>query len=97
MSDRRESSLPSRDPGALALPPPDTARWVPRRKAAVVAAVRQGLLSLGEACERYTISVDEFLSWQMAFEKGGVPGLRVTVKAPSGQYQTKLVGNNPTG
>ena len=44
------------------LPPTDTKRWVIRRKAEVVAAVRGGLLSLEEACTRYTLTVDEFLS-----------------------------------
>src|SRR3990172_7951273 len=34
------------------LPPRDTKRWVIRRKAEVVAAVRGGLISLEEACER---------------------------------------------
>ena len=34
------------------LPPRDTKRWVIRRKAEVVAAVRGGLLSIEEACER---------------------------------------------
>ena len=46
------------------LPPKNTRRWVIRRKAEVVAAVRGGLLSLEEACDRYTLTVDEFLSWQ---------------------------------
>ena len=36
------------------LPAPGTKRWVIRRKAEVVAAVRGGLLSLEEACSRYT-------------------------------------------
>src|SRR6267378_6841482 len=49
------------------LPPKDTKRWVIRRKAEVVAAVRGGLLSLEEACERYTLTVDEFLSWQTRY------------------------------
>jgi hypothetical protein len=35
------------------LPPSNTRRWVIRRKAEVVAAVRGGLLSLDEACQRY--------------------------------------------
>jgi hypothetical protein len=60
------------------LPPPDTKRWVIRRKAIVVAAVRGGLLTLAEACERYTLSVEEFLSWQQAIEHHGVAGLRTT-------------------
>src|ERR1700759_2211954 len=40
------------------LPAPGTKRWVIRRKAEVVTAVRGGLLSLEEACSRYTLSVD---------------------------------------
>ena len=38
------------------LPAPGTKRWVIRRKAEVVAAVRGGLLSLDEACRRYTLT-----------------------------------------
>lgn len=60
------------------LPAPGTMRWVIRRKAEVVAAVRGGLISLEEACERYTLSVDEFLVWQHAVDTHGVRGLRVT-------------------
>jgi hypothetical protein len=60
------------------LPPPSTNRGVIRRKAEVVAAVRGGLLSLEEACSRYTLTVDEFLSWQMSIEQHGLAGLRTT-------------------
>ena len=60
------------------LPPPSTKRWVVRRKAVVVAAVRNGMLSLQEACERYNLSVEEFLAWQRSIDRYGVPGLRVT-------------------
>ena len=60
------------------LPPAGTTRWVIRRKAEVVAAVRAGLLSLEEACARYTLSVEEFLSWQRLVDSHGLPGLRVT-------------------
>ncbi|MBI1383640.1 MAG: DUF1153 domain-containing protein [Rhizobiales bacterium] len=60
------------------LPPPDTKRWVIRRKAEVVAAVRGGLLSLDEACERYTLTVDELLSWQRSIDRHGLAGLRAT-------------------
>ena len=60
------------------LPPRDTKRWVIRRKAEVVAAVRGGLLSIEEACERYKLTVDEFLSWQRSIDKHGLPGLRAT-------------------
>ena len=60
------------------LPPPGTGRWVIRRKAEVVAAVRGGLLSLDEACSRYTLTVEEYLSWQRSIAKHGLPGLRTT-------------------
>src|SRR6266699_4644870 len=60
------------------LPAADTKRWVVRRKAVVVAAVRNGSLSLQEACRRYKLSVEEFLAWQRAIDRHGVPGLRVT-------------------
>jgi hypothetical protein len=60
------------------LPPADTKRWTIRKKAEIVAGVRGGLLSLEEACERYKLSIDEFLSWQRAIDKHGVPGLRAT-------------------
>ena len=60
------------------LPPSGTRRWVIRRKAEVVAAVRGGLLSLEEACDRYHLSVEEFLSWQRMIESHGLQGLRTT-------------------
>jgi hypothetical protein len=60
------------------LPPVGTTRWVPRRKAEVVAAVNGGLLLADEACRRYSISVEELESWQRAVERSGMPGLRVT-------------------
>ncbi len=81
LPDRRSPELigPGGEPITLgSLPAPDTKRWVIRRKAAVVAAVRGGLLTLAEACERYTLSVEEFLSWQQAIEHHGVAGLRTT-------------------
>ncbi|SRR5579875_1152878 len=60
------------------LPPPETKRWVIRRKAVVVAAVRAGVISLEEACKRYTLSIEEFLAWQRLVDSHGLPGLRVT-------------------
>src|SRR6266496_5220273 len=62
----------------LDLPSPDTKRWVVRRKAVVVHAVRNGSISLQEACRRYRLSVEEFLAWQRAIDRYGIPGLRVT-------------------
>ena len=60
------------------LPAPGTKRWVIRRKAEVVAAVRGGLLSLDDACKRYTLTVEEFLAWQRAIDRFGLAGLRAT-------------------
>jgi len=60
------------------LPAPGTKRWVIRRKAEVVAAVRGGLLSLEEACRRYTLTVEEFLAWQYSIDRHGLAGLRTT-------------------
>ena len=60
------------------LPPPETKRWVIRRKAEVVAAVRGGLITLEDACKRYTLTIEEFLSWQRLMESHGMRGLRAT-------------------
>jgi hypothetical protein len=60
------------------LPPPATKRWVVRRKAAVVAAVRSGEVTLEEAFRWYQLTEEEFRSWQRAFEIHGLAGLRIT-------------------
>ena len=60
------------------LPPPNTRRWVVRRKAAVVAAVRAGKITMEEALRRYQLTEEEFLSWQRALDSHGLPGLRAT-------------------
>lgn len=84
MSDRRvkrENVVigPEGTPLTLAdLPKPDTVRWVIRRKAEVVAAVRGGLLTLEAACDRYGLSSEEFMTWQRSIESYGIAGLRTT-------------------
>lgn len=60
------------------LPPASTTRWVPRRKAEVVAAVNGGLLLEEEACRRYSISNEELEGWRQALSRSGIRGLRVT-------------------
>ena len=74
------------------LPAAGTRRWVIRRKAEVVAAVRGGLLSLDEACDRYTLTVEEFLSWQMSIDKLGLSGLRTTKLQESRKKMSELRG-----
>ena len=61
-----------------ALPPGDTVRWVPKRKAQVVCAIRVGLLSREEACDRYCISNTELLSWESLLDEHGLKALRAT-------------------
>jgi Protein of unknown function (DUF1153) len=76
--DRLSGAPPIRMSPIEGLPPPATKRWVVRRKAAVVAAVRSGEITLEEACRWYQLSEEEFLSWQRAFEIHGLAGLRTT-------------------
>ena len=69
---------PQINPSEIVLPPADTKRWSPSRKAAVVAAARAGLISREEACARYVMSDEELTEWERAFDQNGVPGLRTT-------------------
>ncbi|MGE0257977.1 MAG: DUF1153 domain-containing protein [Alphaproteobacteria bacterium] len=80
MTDRfpKRGNLPASNSPDPALPPPDTKRWVARRKAVVVEAVRTGFIDLEDVCRRYNISAEEFVAWERAIERHGVPGLRVT-------------------
>ncbi|WP_448586629.1 CtrA inhibitor SciP [Thermaurantiacus sp.] len=80
-----ETGRPHAVPGPLGvpltletLPPPETTRWVVRRKAEVLAAINGGLLTAAEACARYRLSPEELELWQEAVDRAGVPGLRVT-------------------
>jgi len=60
------------------LPPADTRRWVIRRKAEVVAAVKGELLTLDEACDYYNLSHEEFEGWRKTIDRHGIQGLRTT-------------------
>ena len=61
------------------LPPPDTKRWVTRRKAEVIAAIRGGLITRDEVCTRYGISDEELRSWEGLFDQHGMRGLKATL------------------
>ncbi len=67
------------------LPPRDTVRWVIRRKAEVVTAVRNGLISMDDACERYRLSVEEFLNWEKLVSAHGL--------AACGSRELRCTGN----
>jgi len=62
------------------LPPVTTKRWVARRKAAVIAAVKNGVLTMADACRRYGLSPEEFAEWERHYEAEGLPGLRAGVR-----------------
>src|SRR5262249_42180932 len=71
------------------LPKVSTRRWVARCKMAIVDGVRRGELTLSEACARYQLSEEEFLSWERALNACGPPGLRTT--------HTRSIDGTPSG
>ena len=72
---RSDNILPTGGRFTLAdLPPQSTTRWIARHKWMVITAVQQGLITFGEACERYNLSVDEYLSWHRSLERDGLIG-----------------------
>lgn len=81
MSVTEETPAIARGRGRMSLadlPPSDTKRWVASRKAAVVAAVQQRLLTAEEACARYGLTREELESWRAALHDHGVGALRAT-------------------
>ncbi len=76
------------------LPPTDTVRWVPRRKAQVVCAIRGGLITRRDACDRYGISDAELLSWEKLLASHGPRALRVTIRQRS-QKEVASMSEDP--
>jgi len=70
------------------LPDPNTRRWTVRRKAAVVQAVRSGLLTVEQTAERYRLSPEELRAWERGFDRRGLKGLRATQL-----YREKKISN----
>ncbi len=62
------------------LPPQNLTRWVARRTAEVIAAVNGGLLTMPQACQRYRLSVEEFMEWERHYKKEGLAGLRASAR-----------------
>ncbi|RVV99544.1 DUF1153 domain-containing protein [Mesobaculum littorinae] len=60
------------------LPAQGVGRWVASRKAAVVRAVRHGLISESEALAMYGISEEELQSWSRAVDRHGEVALKAT-------------------
>lgn len=70
---------PMGEPLTLAdLPPAGATRWVIRRKAEVIAAVRGGLLTPLAACARYGLTAEELAAWGAGIDRHGLAGLRTT-------------------
>jgi len=61
------------------LPKSNATRWVTSRKSQLIAAIRDGLLTIEEAAIRYRLTLDELTEWQAAFERHGPKGLKATL------------------
>ena len=75
---RRRRHDPVNDGFDPHLPPGSPIRWVPRRKAAVIWAIRNETITVGDACERYGLSAEELAHWERDLDRYGIPGLRST-------------------
>lgn len=71
------TSESTEDPFA-GLPPANTKRWVVSRKAQVVRAVEDGVISLEQASDRYSLSHEEFENWRDLIKAHGTRALRAT-------------------
>lgn len=60
------------------LPPADTIRWTPNKKATVVKAVIAGIVSLQEVLGRYHMTGTEFEIWKEGLQTDGADGLKTT-------------------
>jgi hypothetical protein len=87
---------------AVSLPMPGQ-RWMPRRKAMVLTALRNGTVTIEEVCRRYHLVNEEIDGWIAAFERYGVPGLRATrlqvyndLRTTSRRVPRRARGDNPS-
>jgi len=58
------------------LPKTKNVRWVPRRKAEIVLAISNGVITESEALRVYGLSRDELSGWQRRYASGGLAALR---------------------
>jgi hypothetical protein len=74
----RSSTLAARKgttASAAALPWPGNVRWTPARKLTVLVAIRRGVITAADACDRYMMSPEELAAWDEALDHRGVAGL----------------------
>jgi len=64
-----------RKQGESELPPTRTRRWTFRRKAALLQALRSGIITFEQACDQYALSIEELRAWERDFERHGLYGL----------------------
>jgi len=67
-----------RKQGESELPPTRTRRWTFRRKAALLQALRSGIITFEQGCDQYALSIEELRAWERDFERHGLYGLRAT-------------------
>jgi hypothetical protein len=83
------------------LPPIDLKRWYASHKISIVFAIRGGLITAGEICRRYHLSLEELTHWENALDSHGLDGLRSTPPRQAGGLQTekdrgRAVGRKPS-
>ena len=61
----------------MSLPDVTTGRWTAQRKAQLIAGIREGVITLARACERYGVSAAEVGEWMRLDQRHGTAGLRV--------------------
>jgi hypothetical protein len=52
-------------------------RWTAQRKAAVILAIRNNVINIWDACERYDLSAEEIAQWERDLDRYGVAGLQI--------------------
>ncbi|WP_425373664.1 DUF1153 domain-containing protein [Lichenihabitans psoromatis] len=60
------------------LPKSVSGRWTARRKAEVVSAIEDGVLSFHEAAARYRLTGEELQGWQTTLKRHGLKALGAT-------------------
>jgi len=60
------------------LPPADTVRWVPRRKAELVCGLMAEIITHAEAVRVYALSLEEIVHWTHLYRRFGLKGLMTT-------------------
>jgi len=96
--DNGSGAASSSRPGAApSKAPPLIKRWPPAMKAKVLEEVRDGVLSLDEACKRYALSIEEYLTWQHGIELFGMAGLQVNKQQELRRIRTRSKKLSPEG